>query len=265
MPPGRGRPTLDTVCRLRVTAMAKQKEIALVTGGGAGIGLATVRRLAEDGFQVLAMGRSRNVTIECDKLRSEGLDVTAAVVDVTDRPKMVAALAPYPRLDVVVAAAGIAKVTPFVEIGDEEFNHILTVNLYGVFVTLQEGLRRMGEGGRIIALSSRGVLGDANVAHYCASKAGIVGLVRAVAFETRRRLIAVNAIAPGFIETAMLQALGPERLAASARLEPRGRAAHPSEIAHAIAFLASPRTTFITGQTFFVDGGKSLGGLTAPV
>lgn len=245
--------------------MTHRKEIAVVTGGGSGIGMATVRRLAEDGFKVLALDRSQAVLAVGDRLRNEGLDVDATIADVTDRASLVAALQPYPYLDVVVAAAGIAKVAPFEEIADDDFNQVMKVNLYGVFVTMQEGIRRMGQGGRIIAISSRGVLGDANTAHYCASKAGVVGMVRAVAFETRRRLIAVNAIAPGFTDTGMIAELGPERIAMASKLEPRGRPADPSEIAHAIAFLASPRTAFITGQTLFVDGGKSLGGLASPV
>jgi len=87
--------------------------------------------------------------------------------------------------------------------------------------------------------------------------------VRAAAVELRPRLISVNAIAPGFTDTDMIRELGEDRMAAASAREPRGHPADPAEIAHAIAFLASPRTHFITGQTLFVDGGKSLGGLTA--
>src|SRR3990170_2606240 len=118
--------------------MTHKKEIAVVTGGGSGIGMATVRRLAEDGFKVLALDRSQAVLAVGDRLRNEGLDVDAAIADVTDRASLVAALNPYPYLDVVVAAAGIAKVAPFEEIADEDFNQIMKVNLYGVFVTMQE-------------------------------------------------------------------------------------------------------------------------------
>jgi 3-oxoacyl-[acyl-carrier protein] reductase len=242
------------------------KEVAVVTGGARGIGLATVRRLAQDGYRVHAIDRlEETLKTSMAALIDEGLDVSWGAVDVTDEAAMVSAFDSLPRLDVVVAAAGIASVMPVEKLSAAEFRRIVDVNLTGVFLAVREAARRMQAGGRIVAVSSRGVVGDMNTAHYIASKAGVVGLVRAVAFELRARLIAVNAVAPGFTDTAMIRELGPERMAASAAREPRGRAADPSEIAHAIAFLASSRTQFITGQTLFVDGGKSLGGLTGPV
>ena len=103
---------------------------------------------------MLALDCSEAVLASGAKLRNEGLDVDAAITDVTDRARLVATLAPYPHLDVVVAAAGIAKVAPFEEITDDDFNQVMKVNLYGVFVTLQECVRRMGQGGRVIAISS---------------------------------------------------------------------------------------------------------------
>ena len=109
---------------------------------------------------------------------------------------------------------------------------------------------------------SRGALGGTRFAHYVASKAAVVGLTRAMAMELRGRQIAVNSVAPGFTDTPMTRSAPPEMFSAWELLEPSGKAASPDEIAHAIAFLASPGTTFITGQTLFVDGGKSLGGLS---
>ena len=116
-------------------------------------------------------------------------------------------------------------------------------------------------GGRIVTISSRGALGGTRVAHYATSKAAVVGLTRAMAMELRQQQIAVNSVAPGFTDTPMTRSAPSEMFAAWEALEPRGTAASPAEIAHAIAFFAAPQTTFITGQTLFVDGGKSLGGL----
>jgi 3-oxoacyl-[acyl-carrier protein] reductase len=120
----------------------------------------------------------------------------------------------------------------------------------------------MQAGGRIVTISSRGALGGTRFAHYVASKSAVVGLTRAMAMELRARQIAVNSVAPGFTDTPMTRSAPPEMFAAWEKLEPSGKAASPEVIAHAISFLASPATQFITGQTLFVDGGKSLGGLS---
>lgn len=246
--------------------MSDSQEIAVVTGGARGIGLATVRRLAQDGFRVHAIDRSRErLEQSVNALRSEGLQVSGTAIDVTDEHAVASVFEALPRVDAVVAAAGIFTIAPVDKMTVEEFRQVLDVNLTGVFLTIREAVRRMQPGGRIVAVSSRSVLGDLSLAHYIASKAGIVGLVRAVAVEMRSRLIAVNAVAPGFTDTELVRELGEERIAAMSAREPRGRPADPSEIAHAIAFLVSPQTQFITGQTLFVDGGKSLGGFAAAV
>jgi 3-oxoacyl-[acyl-carrier protein] reductase len=238
--------------------MSGNQEIAVVTGGARGIGLATVRRLAQDGFCVHAVDRSRErLEQSVSALRSEGLQVSGTAIDVTDERAMVSVFEALPRVDAVIAAAGIFTVAPIEKMTVEEFRQ--------VFLTIREAVRRMQPGGRIVAVSSRSVLGDRSLANYIASKAGIIGLVRAVAVEMRPRLIAVNAIAPGFTDTELVRELGAERIAAMSALEPRGHPADPAEIAHAIAFLVSPQTRFITGQTLFVDGGKSLGGFAAAI
>ncbi len=247
-----------------MTKAAPERKVAIVTGAARGIGLATTRRLAEDGFRVLALDRLEDALRPAiGALTAEGLDIEWRAVDVTDEAAMVDAFASLPRVDALATVAGIASVYPIEQLSVAEFRRVVDVNLTGTFIAIREAARRMTAGGRIVAVASRGILGDQSTSHYIASKAGVVGLVRAAAVEMRARLIAVNAVAPGFTDTDMIRELGPERMAASAAREPRGRAADPAEIAHAIAFLLSPMTQFITGQTLFVDGGKSLGGLTA--
>ena len=120
----------------------------------------------------------------------------------------------------------------------------------------------MTAGGRIVTISSRGALGGTRFAHYVASKAAVIGLTRAMAMELRGAQIAVNSVAPGFTDTPMTRSAPAEMFAAWEKIEPSGKAASPDDIANAIAFLSASSTQFITGQTLFVDGGKSLGGLT---
>ncbi len=238
------------------------KETAFVTGGASGIGRATVQRLAADGFRVVVIDRNApQVESLVDELTRAGHDAAGHAIDVCDRSSMAALLDAEARVDVMVCAAGIGPSRAFDEISDDDFRAVLEVNVLGVFVAAQEAVRRMKPGGRVVTVSSRAALGGTGFAHYVASKAAVVGLTRAMAMDLRGRQIAVNSIAPGFTDTGMTRAMSPEQHAAASALEPAGRPAAPEEIANAIAFLASPRTSFITGQTLFVDGGKSLGGL----
>lgn len=237
--------------------------IAFVTGAAQGIGRATVERLAREGFRVVAMDRQRERLGEAvDALRASGLDVVPAVCDVCDRAGVAAALQTQPRIDAMVCAAGIYNDAPLLDLTDAAFRQMLEVNVMGTFIPAQEAARRMQAGGRIVTISSRGALGGTRFAHYVTSKSAVIGLTRAMAMELRARQIAVNSVAPGFTDTPMTRSAPPEMFAAWEQLEPGGKAASPDVIADAIAFLASPSTRFITGQTLFVDGGKSLGGLS---
>lgn len=240
----------------------KPLQVAFVTGAAQGIGLATVERLARDGFRVIAMDRNtEQVTRQARRLASLGLDVIAAAVDVCDRAAVVAALDTQPRVDAMVCAAGIYNDAPLLELTEDAFRRMLDVNVIGTFIPAQEAARRMLPGARIVTISSRGALGGTRFAHYVASKAAVIGLTRAMAMELRERRIAVNSVAPGFTDTPMTRSAPQEMFEAWEALEPGGKAATPDLIANAIAFFASPSTQFVTGQTLFVDGGKSLGGL----
>ena len=239
-----------------------EPRIAFVTGAAQGIGLATAERLGQDGARVIAMDRNgERLAAAVVSLTAKGLDVVAAAVDICDRASVVAVLDAQPRVDVMVCAAGIYNDARFLDLTEDAFRSMLDVNVIGTFIPAQEAARRMTAGGRIVTISSRGALGGTRFAHYVASKAAVIGLTRAMAMELRERQIAVNSVAPGFTDTPMTRSAPAEMFAAWEQLEPGGKAATPDLIANAIAFFAAPATQFITGQTLFVDGGKSLGGL----
>lgn len=236
--------------------------VAFVTGAAQGIGLAAASRLARDGFRVVAMDRhAERLDAAVATLQASGLDVVAAACDVCDRASVVRAFDGQPRVDALVCAAGIYNDARFPDLTEAAFRAMLDVNVVGTFIPAQEAARRMQAGGRIVTISSRGALGGTRFAHYVASKSAVIGLTRAMAMELRERQIAVNSVAPGFTDTPMTRSAPAEMFAAWEQLEPGGKAASPDVIANAIAFLAAPSTQFITGQTLFVDGGKSLGGL----
>jgi 3-oxoacyl-[acyl-carrier protein] reductase len=240
-------------------------QTAVVSGGAQGIGLATVELLARQGYTVVALDRSPAVVERAAELSASGLAVRGVQADMTDRASIRAAIADLDSIEVVVCAAGILMPKPIDEQSDDDFQRTYDVNVFGVFRLAQESLSKMREGGRIVMVSSRGVLGGRGNVAYASSKAAVVGIVRSMAMDLRERFITVNAVAPGFTDTPMIQAFGQEGIAAASALEARGRPAKPSEIAPAIAFLASPEASVITGQTLFVDGGKSLGGLAGAV
>ena len=241
--------------------MNMSRPIALVTGGASGMGLATVERLARDGFAVILVDRVQDLaTREAQRLQGLGLDVQARVVDLTDEAAVRAMVQALPPLSALVNNAGVFDERKFGEVTSDDFRRAYEINLIAAATLTQEVTKRMADGGRIVNIASRAYLGAKNHPHYVASKAAIVGYTRASAMELAARGILVNAIAPGLIDTPILRALTPERLAAQLALQPTGKAGRPEDIAQAVSFLVSAQTGFITGQVLFVDGGKSLGG-----
>ncbi|GAB2458320.1 SDR family oxidoreductase [Comamonas humi] len=238
------------------------KRTVFLTGGASGIGRATVERLATEGDRLVVMDRDTDALQSLENAMQErGLDVRTHALDVRDRAAIARVLDSEARVDVAIAVAGRYRSHPFDELSDQDFRETVDINLFGVFIFAQEAARRMNAGGRIVVVSSRGALGMNRAADYVASKAGVVGLVRAMAMDLRERQIAVNSVAPGFTDTPMTRSMPKDLYAASVALEPSGAAASPADIAQAIAFFADADTHFITGQTLLVDGGKSLGAI----
>lgn len=241
--------------------MNSNKPIALVTGGAGGMGLATVERLARDGFSVVMIDRDEALAQrETKRLADLGLEVQCRVLDLTDEEAVRGLVRSLPPVQALVNNAGIFDERKFLEVSNADFRRAYEVNLIAVATLTQEVAKTMPDGGRIVNIASRAYLGARNHPHYVASKAAVVGYTRASAMELAPRGILVNAIAPGLIDTPILRALTPERLQAQLALQPTGKAGRPEDIAQAVSFLVSPLTGFITGQVLFVDGGKSLGG-----
>ena len=247
--------------------MSLKGNVALVTGGSRGIGRAVCLELARRGAAVAVnyAGNSAAAEETVELCRAMGVEAEAFQADVSD-PAACDALAAavkerFGRLDILVNNAGISRDGLLMTAKEEDFTKTLDTNLKGAYFCTRAAAKIMlrQKYGRIICLSSIvGLRGNPGQTAYAASKAGVLGLVKAAAKELAGRDITVNAVAPGYIETDMTAAL-PER-AREAMLStiPKGRPGAPEEVARAVAFFAEPECAYITGQVLCVDGGMAV-------
>ncbi|MEY4457737.1 MAG: hypothetical protein RIS25_330 [Actinomycetota bacterium] len=228
----------------------------LITGGNRGIGYAIAERFIADGHRVAVTARSGSgpagaLTVIADVTDSDSLDAALTAVESELGP-----------IEVLVANAGITKDTLLLRMTEDDFESVIDTNLTGSFRLVKRGIKSMLKArfGRIIFISSVvGLYGSPGQINYSASKSALVGFARSLTREVGSRGITANVVAPGFIETDMTAALPEAQQAEYQRNIPAGRFAHPSEVAAAVAWLASDDSGYISGAVIPVDGGLGMG------
>jgi 3-oxoacyl-[acyl-carrier protein] reductase len=243
--------------------MILDKHIAVVTGASRGIGRSIALELARQGATVIGTATSESgAEAITEALKEVGGQGRGAVLNVTDAAASEAfidgVVKEFGGLNVLVNNAGITKDQLAMRMKDEEFDAVIDTNLRAVFRLSRAVLRPMmkARGGRIINITSVvASSGNPGQANYAAAKAGVAGMTRALAREIGSRGITVNCIAPGFIDTDMTKVLPEAQRTALTAQIPLGRLGSPEDIAHAVAFLASPHAGYITGTTLHVNGG----------
>lgn len=236
--------------------------IALVTGAGRGIGRSIAKNLAASGIKVICVSKSSTCESVVNEIKASGGAAEAYQVDVSDSKAVALAcesiLDQYETVDILVNNAGITRDGLLLRMSDEDWNAVLATNLSSCFYWSKGLLRGMTKKrwGRIINISSiSGVMGNPGQFNYCAAKAGMIGATKSLAKEVAGRNITVNAVAPGFIETDMTGDMNQDVLETMKKMIPLKRLGSPEDIAHAVNFIASEESGYITGQVFTIDGG----------
>ena len=239
-------------------------KIGVITGGARGIGWAIAEEFVNEGSDVVILDKffPDNFNDKVNELAQKGRKVLSKSVDVTntnDTQKIIEEIASeHGRIDILVNNAGITRDRLVIRMTEDEWDAVIAVNLKGAFNTMRVVSKIMARQryGKIVNISSVvGLMGNFGQANYAASKAGLIGLSKSVAKELAARNINVNCVAPGFVETEMTHQLTDEQKLALLNLVPLKRPSKPSEIAGIVAFLASDRANYITGQVIAVDGG----------
>ena len=240
---------------------------ALVTGAGRGIGKAIALELAANGAFVIVNYNGSQTAAEqtVSEIKEAGGDAAAYQCNVSDfeacKEMIEALIKEYKHIDILVNNAGITRDDLLMRMKEEDFDAVINTNLKGTFNTIRHMSRYFlkQRAGKIINISSvSGILGNAGQSNYSASKAGVIGLTKAVARELASRGINVNAVAPGFVETEMTEVLSDSVKEGLLAQIPLGRTGQAEDIAKAVAFLASPAADYITGQVLSVDGGMAI-------
>lgn len=242
-------------------------KVALVTGAGRGIGREIALTLAQYGADVIvnyngSEEKAKEVVQEIEKMGRKAIAVKCTVADYEMCGKMITEMiAEFAHIDILVNNAGITRDNLVIKMTEADFDDVIATNLKGTFNTIKHMYRPFikQKSGRIINLTSvTGILGNAGQANYAASKAGVIGLTKSMARELASRNITVNAVAPGYIDTDMTQAMTDAAKEATLAQIPLKRVGTPKDIAETVAFLASDKASYITGQVISVDGGMAI-------
>ncbi len=243
--------------------MSISGKIALVTGAAQGIGREIALALAADGADVaicdVNLEAAQKTAADIETTGKKSLAIKANVASSADVAAMLEQVVEkFGRIDILVNNAGITRDGLILRMKDEDWDLVLSINLKGAFLCTKSALKYMTKqrSGTVINIASIvGAMGNAGQANYVASKAGLIGLTKTIAREYANRGITANAVAPGFIETAMTQALPENVRQELAKQIPMGKLGTPGDVANAVRFLASPWASYITGQVVHVNGG----------
>jgi 3-oxoacyl-[acyl-carrier protein] reductase len=247
--------------------LSLENRVALVTGGSRGIGKAVALELAARGAAVIVnYNKSPEAAEEVVKqIQAAGGKAAAFQADVSDTKQAEAlvkfAVETFGDLGILVNNAGITRDQLIMMMPESDWDAVIDTNLKSTFNCSKAAVRHMlrKRYGRIVSIASvAGQMGNPGQTNYSASKAGQIGFTKALAREVAARSITVNAVAPGFVDTEILDAMTPETLEAALKLVPLARKGQPEEIAYAVAFLASDQAAYITGQVLGVDGGMAM-------
>lgn len=244
-----------------------EQKTALITGASRGIGRAIAIELAKEGHNIVInyagnVEKAEETKADCEALGAKVVLAKGNVAVAEDVKQMFAiATEAFTAVDILVNNAGVTRDQLLMKLSEEDYDMVLDTNLKGAFLCSKEASRAMMKRrwGRIINISSVvGILGQAGQANYCASKAGLIGLTKSTARELASRHITVNAVAPGFIQTDMTEALTQEQKDNISKNIPLSRLGTGEDVATMVAFLASDKGSYMTGQVISVDGGLAI-------